>query len=94
MRRRGCRILKVHSQNLKPFDPVNDKNGPDTLLSNYDVPPQFQQYGNLRTRQDDQDEDEADDQDEPLPLTEVAAAMAKLPLPFYPLRNPYPVQKG
>ena len=94
VRRRGCRILKVHAQNIKPFDPINAKNGPDTLLSNYDIPPQFQQYGNLKTRHNDQEEEEVEDQDEPLPLSEVAAAMAKLPLPFIPLRSPYPVRKG
>ena len=94
VRRRGCRILKVHAQNIKPFDPINAKNGPDTLLSNYDIPPQFQQYGNLKTRHNDQEEEEVEDQDEPLPLSEVAAAMAKLPLPFIPLQSPYPVRKG
>ena len=94
VRRRGGRLIKAHAQNIKPFDPVNSKNDANTLLSNYDVPAQFQLYGKLRSSEDEDQEEVVDDDDDPLPLTEVSMAMAQLPHPFYPTPNPYPVQKG
>ena len=90
VRKRGGRILKVHSQNLRSFDPLNDIANKDVLLSNYDLPPQFKPFGSDYPDEDSED----DDQEEHMTVDEAMEATGELPTPFAPLPNPHPVRKG